>query len=132
MGLRFGPPHGTTSAAVTTNKNMKVNSFTKRFILPFTIRRLFYTSTDHRRYKLWCCQNFSDALSYILDNIYIRYGTNLNRQIVCIPKGTNCAPLVANLFLFCYKRDFMTSLSDDNQADIIEAFNSISRYLDDP
>ena len=25
----------------------------------------------------------------------------------------------------------MTSLSDDNQADIIESFNSTSRYLDD-
>ena len=44
--------------------------------------------------------------------------------------GTNCAPLVADLFLFCYERDFMTSLSVDNQADIIEAFNSTSRYLD--
>ena len=41
------------------------------------------------------------------------------------------APLLADLFLFCYERDFMTSLSDDNQADIIEAFNSASRYLDD-
>ena len=45
--------------------------------------------------------------------------------------GTNCAPLVADLFLFCYENDFMTPLSDDNQADIIEAFNSTSRYLDD-
>ena len=45
--------------------------------------------------------------------------------------GTNCAPLVADLFLFCFERDFMTSLSDDNQADIIEAFNSTSRYFDD-
>ena len=45
--------------------------------------------------------------------------------------GTNCAPLVADLFLFCYERDFMLSLSDNNQTDIIEAFNSISRYLDD-
>ena len=46
--------------------------------------------------------------------------------------GTNCAPpLAADLFLFCYERDFMTSLSDDIQADIIEAFNSTSRYLDD-
>ena len=44
--------------------------------------------------------------------------------------GTNCAPLVADLFLFCYERDFKTSLSDDNQADIIEAFNSTFRYLD--
>ena len=45
--------------------------------------------------------------------------------------GTNCAPLVANLFLFCFERDFMLSLSDNNQANIIEAFNSTSRYLDD-
>ena len=45
--------------------------------------------------------------------------------------GTNCAHLVADLFLFCYERDFMLSLSDNNQTDIIEAFNSTSRYLDD-
>ena len=45
--------------------------------------------------------------------------------------GTNCAPLVTDLFLFCYERDFMLSLSDNNQTDIIEAFNSTSRYLDD-
>ena len=45
--------------------------------------------------------------------------------------GTNCAPLVADLFLFGYERDLMLSLSDNNQTDIIEAVNSTSRYLDD-
>ena len=45
--------------------------------------------------------------------------------------GTNCTPLVANLFLFCYERDFMISLSDDKQADVIDALNTTSRYLDD-
>ena len=45
--------------------------------------------------------------------------------------GTHCAPLVADLFLFCYERDFMMSLSDDKQADVIDAFNITSRYLDD-
>ena len=44
--------------------------------------------------------------------------------------GTNCAPLVADLFLFCYERDFLMSLSDDKQADVIDAFNTTSRYLD--
>ena len=38
--------------------------------------------------------------------------------------GTNCAPLVANLLLFCYERDFMMSLSDDRQAGDIDAFNT--------
>ena len=72
----------------------------------------FFTSEDTKRYKLWSCQNVCEALIYLLDNIYIRFGTELYRQIVGIPMGTNCAPLVADLFLFCYERDFMTSLSD--------------------
>ena len=45
--------------------------------------------------------------------------------------GTNCASLVADLFLFCYERDFMTSLSCVKKAEIIEAFKSTSRYLED-
>ena len=56
-----------------------------------------------------------EALIYLLDNIYIRFGTKLYRQIVGIQMRTNCAPLVADLFLFCYERDFMTSLSDVKQ-----------------
>ena len=91
----------------------------------------FFTSEDTKRYKLWSCQNVCEALIYLLDNIYIKCGTKLYRQIVGIPMGTNYAPLVAYLFLFCYERDFMTSLSDVKQAEIIEAFKSTSRYLDD-
>ena len=45
--------------------------------------------------------------------------------------GTNCAPMVADLFLFRYERDFMMSLSDDKQAKIIHAFNTTPRYFDD-
>ena len=45
--------------------------------------------------------------------------------------GTNCAPAVAYLFLFCYDRNFMMSFPDDKQADIIDPFNTTSRYLDD-
>ena len=37
----------------------------------------------------------------------------------------------SNVFLHCYERDFMGSLNHDYQADVIEAFNSTSRYLDD-
>ena len=124
-------------------------------------KNAFFTSEQPKRYKLWSCQKMCDALHNLLHNIFIRFGSKLYRQIVGIPMGiipqnalkrdrnskcidlieghylevvellTNCAPLVADLFLFCYERDFMLSLSDNNQADIIEAFNSTSRYLDD-
>ena len=71
------------------------------------------------------------ALHYLLDNIFIRFCSKLYRQVVAIQMGTNCALLVADLFLICFVRALMLSLSDNNQTDITEAFNSTSRYLDD-
>ena len=58
-----------------------------------------------------------EVLTFLSDHIYIRFGYNLYRQIVGIPK---CAPLVADLFLFYYERDFMLSLSDDNQSEVVK------------
>ena len=84
----------------------------------------FFTSDAVRNYNIWSCQKVCEALTFLLDN-------KLYRQIVGIPMGTDCAPLVADLFLFCYERDYMLSLSEDNQSGVIEAFNSTSRYLDD-
>ena len=52
------------------------------------------------------------ALTFLLDNIYIKCGSKLYRQIVGIP---------ADLFLFCYERD----------SEVIEAFNSTFRYMGD-
>ena len=45
-------------------------------------------------------------------------------------KNIDCS-IVADLYMFCHERDFMLSLSDKNHADVIEAFNSTLRYLDD-
>ena len=47
---------------------------------------------------------------YILDNVFIRFGSKLVRDIVGILMGTNSAPLAADLFLFCYKREFTVFL----------------------
>ena len=72
-----------------------------------------------------------EGLTFLLDYIYITFGSKLYPQTVGIPMGTNCVLLVADLFLFCYERDFMLSLSDENQSEVNEAFKSTSRYLDD-
>ena len=65
-------------------------------------------------------------MTVLLDNIFIRFGTKLYtiKQVVGIHIGTNCAPLVTDLLLFCYERDFMMSLSDAKQADSIDAYNT--------
>ena len=93
--------------------------------------RAFFASEEHKKYDLWSCQKVTDALIFLLDNIFIRFDSKLNRQNVGIPMGTNCAPFVADLFLFCYERDFMKSLTKEKRYDLIDAFNSTSRYLDD-
>ena len=72
-------------------------------------RHALSTSDAVRNYNLWSCQKVCEALTFLLDKIYIRFGSKLYRQIVGIPMGTNCAPLVADLILFCYDGDFILS-----------------------
>ena len=90
-----------------------------------------FTSEKPKIYHAWSCQKVCYALIFLLDNIIIRFGTKLYRQVVGIPMGTNYVPLVADLFLLCYERDFMMSLSSDKHADVIDAFNTTSKYLED-
>ena len=67
----------------------------------------FFTPAVYNNHNLWTSQKVCDALVYLSDNIFIRFETKLYRQTTGILMGTNCAPLVADLFLFCYERDFM-------------------------
>ena len=57
-------------------------------------RNAFFTSEKSKKNHAWSCQSVCDALTFLLDNIFIRFGTKLYRQVVGIPMGTNCAPLV--------------------------------------
>ena len=62
-----------------------------------------------------------------MDNNFIRFGTKLYRQVI----GIFLRALIVLPWLQIYERDFMMPLSDDKQADVIDAFNTTSRYLDD-
>ena len=53
------------------------------------------------------------------------------QQIVGITMNTNCAPLIADLFLLCYEKDFMSNLHKSKQYYLLDIFNYTSRYLDD-
>ena len=44
---------------------------------------------------------------------------------------TNCAPIIADLFLYCYERDFISNLQKSKRFDLIGKFNNTSRYFDD-
>ena len=75
-------------------------SFNRKGSLYFACKykNAFFTSEQPKRYKLWSCQKMFDALHYLLDYIFIRFGSRLYKQSVGISMGTNYAPFVTDLF----------------------------------
>ena len=101
------------------------------YFLACNKEKAFFTNENFDHYTMWTCAEVCAALTFLLDNIYVCFNDTVYRQVVGIPMGTNCAPLVADLFLYCYERDFMLSLSPTTDREVIDAFNHTSRYLDD-
>ena len=97
----------------------------------------FSFQNNRKKNHACSCQNVCDALTFLLDNrdiSFLQFGTRLYRQDVGIHMGTNCAHLIADVFLFCYERDFMTSL--DKHANTLKDFknakieiNKINNFL---
>ena len=53
-----------------------------------------------------------------MENIYVQFDGMIYQQIVGIPMGTNCASLIADLFLYCYERDFISNLQKSKRFDL--------------
>ena len=70
-------------------------------------------------------------LDFLIDNIYVECGGHIFQQIIGIPMGTNCAPLLADLFLYSYEADFIQSLLKSDKRHLAKSFNFTFRYIDD-
>ena len=92
----------------------------------------FFSNDTYKNYTNFTCLECINALEFLLDNIFVRFGNTIYRQIIGIPMGTNCAPLIADLFLYCYESQFMAKIyKDPNKEHLIDVFNNTYRYLDD-
>ena len=92
----------------------------------------FFTDKFYdKNYKSWTCNEICSALTYLIDNMFVEFENKVYRQIIRIPMGTNCATLIADLFLYCYERHFMDNLAKSKQLDLINKFNRTSLYIDD-
>jgi hypothetical protein len=70
-------------------------------------------------------------LEFLIDKIFVSFGGALFQQVVDIPMGTNCAPLLADLFLFSYESEFLQNLVKDKKIHEARAFDFTERYIDD-
>ena len=70
-------------------------------------------------------------LEFLIDSIFVFFGGTLFQQVVDIPMGTNCAPFLADLFLYSYESEFLQKLVKDKKIHEARAFNFTYRYIDD-
>jgi hypothetical protein len=70
-------------------------------------------------------------LDFLIDNIFVMFGGCVFQQIVGIPMATNCAPLLADLFLYSYEADFIQGLLTKNEKKLARSFSFTFRYIDD-
>ena len=83
-----------------------------------------------------CTKKFSEAdiiniLEFLIDNIFAMFDGRVFQQTVGIHMGTNCHPLLADLFLYSYERDFIQGLLKKSEKKLTQSFNFTFRYIDD-
>ena len=67
----------------------------------------------------------------LVDNIFVFFAGEVFQQTVGIPMGTNCAPLLADIFLYSYEADVIQSLLSTGKKHLASRFNLTNRYIDD-
>ena len=84
-----------------------------------------FTSDPSNGDNKYTANDISKMIEFLVDNIYIRFGGQLFRQMVAIPMGTNCAPLLADFFLYSYENEFLDKLIKEGKRKLARRFNHI-------
>ena len=122
-------PHGLIKEKVFLLLN-GVSTESQKLTSVRQIRRNFSRTRNMTRIHVGLVE-LCEAFTFLIENIYVQFDGMVYQQIVGIPMGTNCAPIIANLFLYCYERDFMSNLKKSKRFDLIDKFNDTSQFLDD-
>ena len=70
-------------------------------------------------------------VEFLIDNIFVKFGECLFRQVIGIPMGTNCAPLLADLFLYSYESEVLDNMIRGGHRKLARSFSLCYRYIDD-
>ena len=106
------------------------NTKGKSFIATNNFRTFWANDKTSTRYTYFSCRELGLAIDFLIDNIYVRFGSSVFRQVIGIPMGTNSAPLLADLFLHTFEYDFMVKTMKQDITKAIQ-FSNTFRYIDD-
>ena len=91
----------------------------------------YFTSDPLNGDNKYTANDICKMTEFLVDNIYVRFCGQLFRQMVGIPIGTNCDPLLANLFLYSYENEFLDKLIKEGKRKFARKFNLSYCYADD-
>ena len=77
------------------------------------------------------CKKVIRVMNWLIDNIFVTFGDKCFRQTIGIPMGTDCAPFLANLFLYSYEFKWIEKQRKLKKFQILKMFKCCSRYIDD-
>ena len=91
----------------------------------------YYTNDPLNGDSKYTAIDICKMIEFLVDNIYVRFGGQLFRQMVGIPMGTHCAPSLADLFLYFYENEFLDELIKEGKRKLARKFNLSYHYTDD-
>ena len=80
---------------------------------------------------MYTADNICKMVEFLIDNIFVQFGECCFRQVIGIPIGTNCAPLLADLFLYSYENEFLDNMIRSGYRRLARSYNLCYRYIDD-
>ena len=81
--------------------------------------------------NIYTAENICKMIDFLIDNIFVQFGGSLFRQVIGIPMGTNCAPLLADLFLYSYENEFLDNMIRSGHRRLDRLFNLCYGYIGD-
>ena len=91
----------------------------------------YFTSDPLNGDNKYTANDICKMIEFLVDIIYVRFGGQLFQQKVGIPMGTNCAPLLADLFLYSYENEFLDKLIKEGKRKLARKFNLSYHNIDD-
>ena len=81
--------------------------------------------------NMYTADNICQMIESLIDDIFVQFGGCLFHQVIGIRMGTNCAPLLADLFLYSYENEFLDNMIRSGHRRLARSFNLCYRYIDD-
>ena len=81
----------------------------------------YFTSDPLNGDNKYTANDICKMIEFFMDNIHVRFGGQLFRLMVGISMGTNCAPLLADLFLYSYENEFLNKLIKEGKRSLLES-----------